>query len=114
MKATTKEIRRLVREEREYLEALHELFGSKPKFGKMMDAILGELQVASKHLEQAHQVAPEGTAKAIVAGLHSDLFNKVSEFRKYVGQLKNIEKQAQPTPGKKDAPELNREARRGG
>ena len=87
MKSSIKELRQLIREEVEYSRALNELFG-KPDFGKMMDDIMQDLYDTTKKIEKAHQLAPAGAGKAIVAGLHSDLFNKVAEFREYVNKLK--------------------------
>lgn len=90
MRVSVKELRKLIREEKEYANAINELFGNKPDFGKMLDSILQDLANTNKKVEQAHQAAPSGPAKAIVAGIHSDLFNKVAEFRKYIEQLKNM------------------------
>jgi hypothetical protein len=110
MKTTVKQLRRLVREEREYTLALNELFGigEKPDFGKMLDIIMHDLYAINKKIEQAHKAAPDGTAKAIVAGLHSDLFNKIGEFRKYVVKLKSLVKQSQGTSVKHAATEGRR------
>jgi hypothetical protein len=92
VKTTVSQLRKLIREEREYTRALNELFGigEKADFGKMLDSVMVDLQNTNKKLEKAHQVAPQGTARAIVAGLHSDLFNKIAEFRKYVEKLKGL------------------------
>lgn len=60
------------------------------EFDTALDAILQDLYDTNKKIETAHKLAPGGAAKAIVAGLHSDLFNKVAEFRDYIAQLKQI------------------------
>lgn len=60
------------------------------EFTTYLDKVLQDLHDTGKKLEKAHELAPGGTAKAIVAGLHSDLFNKAAEFRQYVNQLKKI------------------------
>ncbi len=101
MKTSIKQLRRLIHEEREYVQAMNELFGigQGPDFSKMLDSIMMDLQTTGKKLEKAHEAAPEGTAKAIVAGLHSDLFNKAAEFRKYVEQLKGLVKKSQGSKG---------------
>jgi hypothetical protein len=90
VKTTIGELRKLVREERERAGFLNELFGSRPDFSALLDSVMQDLSDASKKVEKAHGLAPEGTARAIVAGLHSDLFNKTSEFRKHIEQLKGI------------------------
>lgn len=116
MKTSVKELRRLIREEQEYTGALDELFGigEKADFGKMLDVIMQDLANTNKKLEKAHEVAPQGTAKAIVAGLHSDLFNKIAEFRKYVEQMKGLIKKGKGAlekgttrPGRDDARALS-------
>lgn len=86
---TLGQLRELVQEEHAYTQALAET-GSEADFGSVLDTILQDLYNTNKKVEKAHQLAPGGTAKAIVAGIHSDLFNKVSEFRKYVQQLKQL------------------------
>lgn len=90
MKTTVGALKKLIREEKEYVDALNELFGNRPDFSKLLDDIMGDLQGVNKKVEKAHQFAPGGTAKAVVAGIHSDLFNKIGEFRKYVAQLKGM------------------------
>ena len=87
MRTTVGELRKLVQEEKEYAEALNELFGKKADFGSMMKAVLMDLQNVNKKIEQAHQAAPEGAAKAVVAGMHSYIFNKIAEFRKHLEDL---------------------------
>jgi sugar (pentulose or hexulose) kinase len=87
MKTTVRELRRVIREEVE----LNEIFGLGGKdFSSTLDDILQDLSNTNKKVEKAHEMAPAGAAKAIVAGLHSDLFNKVAEFRKYIKQLKQM------------------------
>lgn len=49
-----------------------------------MDEVLYDLYDVNKKIEKAHRLAPQGTAKAIIAGMYSDLFNKIAEFRKYI------------------------------
>lgn len=88
MRTTVGQIRRLIREE----AAVNELFGKKADLSSVLDDVLQDLLDANKKVEKAHELAPQGPAKAIVAGLHSDLFNKASEFRKYVEQLKALVK----------------------
>jgi hypothetical protein len=89
MRATVGELRKLIREEHDYVRVLCELSGGEG-FSELLDNVMQDLAGANKKVEQAHQLAPAGTAKAIVAGLHSDLFNKISEFRGYVAQLKKL------------------------
>ena len=96
MKTTIGELKRLIQEEREYAEALNELFGKKQDFGEMMKAIIQDLYNTNKKIEQAHQLAPAGAGKAVVAGMHSDLFNKIAEFRKHVEELMKLGKGGQP------------------
>lgn len=92
MRATVGQIRRLIREEAQRQSTVNELFGKKADLGSVLDDVLQDLLDANKKVEKAHELAPQGPAKAIVAGLHSDLFNKASEFRKYVEQLKALVK----------------------
>jgi len=103
VKTTIGELRRLIREEREYAEALQELFGKKVDFGGKLDQIVQNLYNINKEVEEAHKLAPQGPAKAIVAGIHSDLFNKVAEIRKYVEQLKGMAKGGGGNPPMKKA-----------
>lgn len=93
MKVRLGDLRKVIREEQEYAQALNELWGKKaPDFGGMLDQIVQHLFNINKEVEEAHKLAPQGPAKAIVAGIHSDLFNKVAEIRKYVEQLKGMAK----------------------
>lgn len=89
MKVTVGELRKLVREERR--RALNEDVGQ-ADFSSVLDSILQDLYNTNKKVEKAHELAPQGPAKAIVAGIHSDLFNKVAEIRKYAEQLKKMAK----------------------
>lgn len=82
----------MIREEVECAVTLNELFGTELSFSKVLDSIMQDLTGTGKKIEKAHELAPAGQAKAIVAGLHSDLFNKAAEFRKYIEQLKNMTK----------------------
>jgi hypothetical protein len=88
------DLRKVIREEMEYAQAINEIFGKKQDFGGMLDQIVQHLFNINKEVEEAHKLAPMGPAKAIVAGIHSDLFNKVAEIRKYVEQLKGMAKGA--------------------
>ena len=90
-----KDLRKLIREEAEYAEAINELFGKKPDFGAALKDILQDLANTNKKIEKAHELAPQGPAKAIVAGMHSDLFNKVAEFRTHIGELMKLLKGGQ-------------------
>ncbi len=90
MKVRYGDIKRMIREEREYSLALQEIFGKKPDFAGILDKIMADFQNLGKEVEEAHKLAPQGAAKAIVAGIHSDLFNKGAEIRKYVEQLKRM------------------------
>lgn len=102
MKIKAGELRKLIQEEHEYAQALQELFG-KPDFNGLLDSILMDLQNLNKKVERVHQVAPQGPAKAIVAGIHSDIFNKAAEVRKYVEQLKSLARKGQEAPPQKKA-----------
>jgi len=104
MQVRVGDLRQLVREEHEYAEALQEIFGKKQDFGGLLDQILMDLQNTNKKVEQAHQLAPQGPAKAVVAGIHSDLFNKAAEIRKYVEQLKSMARGGQPQKRAAGAP----------
>lgn len=53
-----------------------------------IDDMMGGLQTSLKALEDAHPQAPDDESKAIVAGLHSDLFNAQAQARPYVRTLK--------------------------
>ena len=68
---------------------LNELFG-KHDFASALGDIMQALQAAEKKVEKAHEMAPAGVAKAIVAGLHSDLFNKIAEFRDHIRKLQSL------------------------
>lgn len=94
MKTTVGQLKRLIQEEREHAEAVNEIFGKKADFGSMMKDVLQDLYDTNKKIEQAHSLAPQGPAKAIVAGMHSDLFNKVAEFRKHIEELMKLSKGA--------------------
>jgi hypothetical protein len=91
VKLTVGQLKQIIREADER-EQLKEFFGSKKgsSFGAVLDDILKDLYDTNKKVEKAHELAPAGPAKAIVMGLHSDLFNKVAEFRKYVEELKKL------------------------
>jgi hypothetical protein len=95
MKIKYGDLKQLIQEEREYSQVLQELFGKKQDFDGALDAILMGLQDLNKKVEAAHGLAPGGAAKAIVTGIHSDIFNKAAEVRKYVEQLKSLAKKAQ-------------------
>ena len=89
MKISIRQLRVVIREEFAALDTLNELFGKKD-FASALDAVLQGLADTNKKVEHAHELAPQGPAKAIVAGLHSDLFNQIGEFRKYVEKLKSL------------------------
>lgn len=91
MKVTLGQLRSLIREE----VSINELFGKPSSFAGVLDSIVNDLYGVTKKVEKAqkaHELAPGGAAKAIVTGLHSDLFNQVAEFRKYVERLKGMAK----------------------
>lgn len=90
MRIKVKDLRRLVREQVQ----LDELFG-RDDLGRILDSVVQDLYDANKKVEKAHALAPAGPAKAIVMGLHSDLFNKLADFRKYVEQVKALAKKGQ-------------------
>jgi hypothetical protein len=69
--------------------ALRRRYG-RSRAGAALDKALADLHHAGKRLETAHEAAPAGAAKAIVAGLHNDLFNMTSSFRSYVAEVKRI------------------------
>lgn len=87
---TLRELKDIVREALE----LNEIFGlsQQRSFEKSLDDIVDDMYRTTQKLERAHQLAPGGTAKAIVAGLYNDAFNQLSEFRKYVQELKSLSK----------------------
>ena len=93
MRTTVKELRKLIREETEYSEAIAQLFSENADFGSILNDVLQDLFNTNKKIEKAHELAPQGPAKAIIAGLHSDLFNQAAEFRKYIDQLKKLANQ---------------------
>jgi len=90
MRVRLGDLRKLIREEVEYTHAMNELFGSKPDFSKMITQFLEELWKLNEKLNDVHKAAPGGPAKAVVAGMHSDLFNKIGEFREHISQLKSL------------------------
>ena len=92
MRIKVKDLRRTIHEELEYAQTINELFGSKPDFDKMITEFLEQLWKLNERLNDVHKAAPSGPAKAIVAGMHSDLFNKIAEFRDHVKQLKGLTK----------------------
>jgi hypothetical protein len=59
-------------------------------YDKLLDAILDGLQGTDRVIEKAHETAPSGAPKAILTGLHQDLFQTISEFRGYIKQLKSM------------------------
>lgn len=102
MEITREQLQRLIDEEFDRALAkrqgrlnealIRELAGN---VGDALDEVIHDLYGTTKKLEQAHELAPEGPAKAIIAGLYSDFFNKVAEFRKYAGQVKALAKKGQ-------------------
>lgn len=95
MKVTVGQLRRIIREVRVGLSEDSRASASSQQadFGTVLDSILQDLYNTNKKVEKAHELAPQGPAKAIVAGIHSDLFNKVAEIRKYAEQLKKLARQ---------------------
>lgn len=57
-------------------------------FEQALDDIMDAMTSADKKIELAHAQAPEGKARAVLVGLHQELLNQTSEFRKYIRQLK--------------------------
>lgn len=55
-----------------------------------LDATLDHLNASLKDLESAHEEAPDEEAKAILMGVHSDLYNQLGDVRKYIRKLKNF------------------------
>jgi hypothetical protein len=54
-----------------------------------LDKVLGQLKQADNSLIAAHNDAPQGEARAIIAGLHQDLFQMMHDFRGYIQKLKS-------------------------
>ena len=77
MKIRLHELRRIIREELS-------------SFPAALDDSMNQLLQVNKSLEVAHQMAPEGEAKATIAGMHNDMFQKIAEFRGYVRKLKSL------------------------
>ena len=92
MRVKVGDLRRLIHEELERDHVINEFFGGKADFGKMITEFLEQLWKLNERLNDVHKAAPPGPAKAIVAGMHSDLFNKIAEFRDHVKQLKGLTK----------------------
>ena len=99
MRVRLGDLRRVIREEREYAEALQEIFGSNKekaagfagaRYLGALQNFLNDLYALNQKLEAVHEMAPGGPPKAVIAGIHSDLFNKIAEFRKHMDQLKGM------------------------
>ena len=63
---------------------------ARARLGPVLDDAMRDLHSAEKKIEAAHELAPQGAARAIVAGVHSDLFNTEASFRKYFEQVKRL------------------------
>jgi hypothetical protein len=83
MKVNVVSLRRFVREEIQRPQPVGSLSAA-------LDAAMESFLQVNKSLESAHALAPEGEARATIAGLHSDIFNKIAEFRGYVRRLKSL------------------------
>jgi len=101
MRTNIGQLRRLIR------EALEQANGGND-FGTALDDVINDMYNTTKKVEQVHELAPEGQAKAIVAGIYSDMFNGLAEFRKYVRQLK-----AMAAKGSQKSEHVMREALQG-
>lgn len=54
-----------------------------------LDNVMNGLKLSLDGLEDAHPQAPDEESKAIVAGLHSDLFNAKAQARPFLMKLKS-------------------------
>ncbi len=61
------------------------------RYDSLLDEIMSNLMSVDKTIERAHEVAPAGASKAVLVGLHQDLFQMTHEFRTYIRQLKQLE-----------------------
>lgn len=59
-------------------------------YQSLLDQAMNDMLSVNKTLEQAHEQAPAGVPKAIIMGLHNDVFQTVTTFREYVGKLKGL------------------------
>lgn len=57
-------------------------------YGDGLDDFLSRLSDANGMLEGIQQGTPSPEGKVILTGMHSDLFNLISEFRKWIDRLK--------------------------
>lgn len=57
-----------------------------------IDGVMNGLKISLQSLEDAHPQAPDEESKAIVAGLHSDLFNAKAQARPFIQKLKSVSK----------------------
>ena len=70
---------------------INELFG-RDDFMSVIGDVMKALQDANKKVERAHELAPTGPAKAIIAGIHSEIFNQIAELRPHIDQLRALAK----------------------
>ena len=63
-----------------------------------IDSVMNGLKMACDALEDAHPQAPDEDSKAIVAGLHSDLFNARASARPFIQRLKTAAKKKNNKP----------------
>ena len=89
-------------------KALRRRYGHS-RVGATLDKALDDLHRAGKKIETAHEVAPAGAAKAIVAGLHSDLFNTtVSRWRQPRSTISRLDIRARAQRRQPEAMDLHR------
>ena len=71
-------------------EHIKETVSAQVGYQSLLDQAMQDMLSANKTLEKAHEQAPAGAPKAIIMGLHSDVFNTIATFREYVGKLKGL------------------------
>lgn len=76
-------------------------------YQSLLDQAMNDMLSVNKTLEKAHEQAPAGAPKAIIMGLHSDVFNTVATFREYLGKLKGLKEARKRHRSKKDANALH-------
>lgn len=86
MKLTKGSLRKLIFEEGETGQAAPAQINQ--QHVATLGRVLPGLMQVSKELESAHQMAPVGEAKAIIAGLHNDLFHTAASFCGYIQKHK--------------------------
>lgn len=62
------------------------------EYEEMVDDYMDRLTDAQKFLEVLHRKTPSPEGKAIVMGLHSDLFNFIADARDWARKLKFMDK----------------------